>query len=237
MIDFSLYVILDEKYISRESRNLTKIVEDLVLGGATVIQLREKTQDTRAFLQDALTVRTAIWRATGKFKVPFIVNDRADVALATQADGVHLGESDMPPSHARKILGNKIIGTSVNSVNQALEAVKSGANYVAVGCLFPSSTKSKPLVKLSLISEIKKVIGAYSNTPLQILGIGGITLDKIDKVLNAGADGICVAGDLFNHPRLSELKDGGQANLRERTYKFKMQISKCKREELWQDFQ
>ncbi|MDI6840564.1 MAG: thiamine phosphate synthase [bacterium] len=203
MPDFSLYVILDEKYI--RDRNLTSTIIELAQGGATIIQLREKSKNTKEFLQDAIKVK----EVTRKFGIPFIVNDRIDVAIAVDADGVHLGEDDMPISYARKILGNRIIGSSIRSVAQALEAANSGATYLAVGCLFQSSTASKPIVPLTLISEIKKAVR------IPVVGIGGITIDRIADVLAAGADGICVAGDLFNYP-----------NLRDRTYEFKLKIQK-----------
>ena len=178
-------------------------------GGATVIQLREKNRNTREFLEDAKAVR----EITSKFGIPFIVNDRVDLAIASKSDGVHLGETDMPVEYARKILGNRVIGKSVNGVSQAIEAVQKGATYIAFGCLFPSSTKSKPLASLSLIAEIKKAVS------VPVLGIGGITLEKIENVLSTGADGICVAGDLFNH-----------SNLKERTQEFKLKIQRIERE-------
>lgn len=199
MIDFSLYIIIDEKYINR---SLSTIVTEVCEGGATVIQLREKSKPTKEFLKDAILVR----EITSKYEIPFIVNDRVDIALAARANGVHLGQLDMPLSYARKIFA-AIIGKSVSTVEEAIEAEKEGATYLGVGSLYPSPTKRKPTIELPVITEIKRVV------KIPVLGIGGITLERVLDILSVGADGICVASDIFSHP-----------NLRERTHKFKIKI-------------
>ncbi len=204
MLDLSLYIILDEGYINN---SLSAIVTNICKGGATVIQLREKTKKTKKFLEDALITR----EITNEFNVLFIVNDRIDIAIAVEADGVHLGNEDISLNYARKIYPDRIIGYSVSGVQQAIEAIKEGATYLGTGCLFPSTTKSKPLVPLSLIADIKKAV----NIP--VLGIGGITLERVPDVLSAGADGVCVASDVFNHP-----------NLLERVQEFKSKIQSAK---------
>ena len=213
MLDLSLYIIFDEKYIgspqSAVHSPLATLITYICKGGASVIQLREKTQKTKKFMEDALIAR----EITKKFNVPFIVNDRIDITLTVEADGVHLGNEDIPLNYARKILGNRIIGYSVSGVQEAIEAAKQGAGYLGVGCLFPSTTKSKPLIPLSLIAEIKEAV----NIP--VLGIGGITLERVPDVLSAGADGICVASDIFNYP-----------NLLERVREFKSKIQSLKNE-------
>ncbi|MCK4308124.1 thiamine phosphate synthase [candidate division WOR-3 bacterium] len=211
MLDLSLYIILDEKYVSCQ---LSAIVTDICKGGASVIQLREKTKGTKKFLEDALITR----EITNKFNVLFIVNDRIDIALAVEADGVHLGNEDISLNYARKIYPDRIIGYSVSQVEKAIIAAKEGATYLGVGCLFPSTTKSKPLVPLSLITEIKEAV----NIP--VLGIGGITLERVSDVLSAGADGVCVASDIFNHP-----------NLLERVQEFKSKIRSVKSNDKFQN--
>ncbi len=204
MLDLSLYIILDEGYINN---SLSAIVTDICKGGASVIQLREKTKGTRKFLEDALITR----EITNEFNVLFIVNDRIDIAIAVEADGVHLGNEDISLSYARKIYPDRIIGYSISQVDKAIIATKEGATYLGTGCLFPSTTKSKPLVPLSLIADIKKAV----NIP--VLGIGGITLERVPDVLSAGVDGVCVASDVFNHP-----------NLLERVQEFKSKIQSAK---------
>ncbi len=204
MLDLSLYIILDEKYISGK---LSTMVTDICKGGATAIQLREKTKGTSKFLEDALITR----EITKKFNVLFIVNDRIDIALAVEADGVQLGNEDIPLDYAKKIYSDRIIGYSVSQIDKAIVAEKEGAMYLGVGCLFPSTTKSKALIPLSIITDIKKAV----NIP--VLGIGGITLERVQDVLSAGADGICVSSDIFNHP-----------NLLERVQEFKSKIQSVK---------
>jgi thiamine-phosphate pyrophosphorylase len=203
-IDFSLYIIVDEKYISN---SLAQIITDICEGGATIIQLREKTKTTKEFIEDAILVR----KITEKFSIPFIVNDRVDIAIASSADGVHVGQCDMPLRYAKNILKDRIIGQSVSTIEEAIKAEKEGALYLGVGSLFPSSTKFKSTIKLEVISEIKKRIR------IPVLGIGGITLDKVESILMAGADGICVANDILS-----------SHNIRERTKKFISKIKKYK---------
>ncbi|MFA5032135.1 MAG: thiamine phosphate synthase [bacterium] len=206
--DFSFYVILDKKYIKNNNlSSLTTIVTDLCKNGATVIQLREKLTEVKSFLEDALLVR----KITQKFNIPFIVNDRLDIAFAVNADGVHLGETDIPIQYARKLFPGKIIGISANTVEKAKNAEKMGADYLGVGCLFPSKTASKPITSLNILSKIKSAVH------IPVLGIGGITLNNIVQILSTKADGICVAGDLF-----------ASSNIKKRTKEFKSKISTYK---------
>jgi thiamine-phosphate pyrophosphorylase len=203
-IDFSFYVILDKKYIKKNnSSSLIAIVTDLCKNGATVIQLREKSTEAKYFLEDALIVR----KTTQEFNVPLIINDRLDIALAVNADGIHLGETDIPIQYAKKLFPGKIIGISSDTVEKARTAEKMGADYLGVGCLFPSKTVSKPITSLNMLSKIK------FSVHIPVLGIGGITLNNISQVLSTKADGICVAGDLFT-----------SSNIKKRTQQFKNKI-------------
>lgn len=207
MVDFRLYVIVDEKYINR---SLSAIVTEVCEGGATVIQIREKNKETKEFIEDAIVIR----ELTSNYKVTFIVNDRVDVALTSKADGVHLGRFDMPLPYARQFF-NGIIGKSVVSVEEAIEAQREGASYLGVGSLFPSPTKPKPTIGLAVITEIKKAV------KIPVIGIGGITLNRVKDVLSAGADGVCVSSDIFNYP-----------DLRARVGEFKSEIQEFKRLEV-----
>jgi thiamine-phosphate pyrophosphorylase len=202
-IDFSFYVIIDKQYIQNNPYSLTNIVTDLCENGATIVQLREKLTEAKSFLEDALLVR----KITQKFNIPFIVNDRLDIAFAVNADGVHLGETDIPIQYAKKLFSGKIIGSSANTVEKAQNAEKMGADYLGVGCLFPSKTASKPIIPLNILSKIK------STVHIPVLGIGGITLNNIAQVLSTKVDGICVAGDLFT-----------SSNIKKRTQEFKSKI-------------
>lgn len=182
MKDFSLYVILDKETCSEP--NLTKAAEQIILGGADIVQLRDKVSDTKAFFSTALAVR----KVTRKFKIPLIINDRADLAADIDAEGVHLGQDDLPLDVARTLIGKgKIIGCSTHSLEQALKAQEQGADYIAVGPIF--STPTKPdykAVGLGLIKEVKEKV----NIPL--VAIGGIDANNISEVLSRGATIIAV---------------------------------------------
>lgn len=193
MLDFRLYTIIDSKYINNPLP-LAEITTQLCQGGVTIIQLRDKNPNSGIILQNSLVIRDVTW----KFNIPFIVNDRPDIALASKADGVHLGGNDLPIPFARKILPHAIIGASVNTVENAIAAEKDGADYLGVGCLFQSNTKTKPLIPVEIISKIK----AKVNIP--VVAIGGINLENLDIPISAGADGICVAHDILSRPDIKE---------------------------------
>ena len=174
-----LYVITD-RTLSRE-RSIIQVIAKAIAGGAGIIQLRDKESTSKKLVQDGFSLR----ELTKEQNVIFIVNDRVDVALAVNADGVHLGQDDFPINLARKIIGeDKIIGVSVGNVEEAIQAVKDSADYVSIGSIFPTQTKldAGNAVGTQIISEIKK----YVSVPL--VAIGGITADNIAQVAAAGAD-------------------------------------------------
>ena len=185
--NFSLYVITSSDLLGEKSLEMK--VKKIIANGATVIQLREKILPLRAFLKIALLMRKII-----ELPVLFIINDRVDIAIACQADGVHIGQEDIPLGMARQILGeHKIIGVSTHSIKQAQKAEKEGADYIAIGPIFSTSSKPKvgPPKGTQIISQVKKMVG------IPIVAIGGINLDNIDKTLKAGADGIAVIKAVF----------------------------------------
>jgi thiamine-phosphate diphosphorylase len=174
-----LYVITD--HMLSKGRLITQVIARAIAGGADIIQLRDKESTVKKLVQDGFAFR----ELTKEKNVIFIVNDRVDVALAVDADGVHLGQDDFPVNLARKIIGeDKIIGVSVGSVEEAIQAVKDNADYVSIGSIFPTRTKpdAGDAVGTPIITEIKK----YINVPL--VAIGGITADNIAEVAAAGAD-------------------------------------------------
>ena len=181
--DFHLYVLTDHD-LSR-GRSNAEVVEEAIAGGADVIQLRDKGYTVKQLLQEALKLRD-ITRASG---VPFIINDRVDVALAADADGVHLGQDDFPIAWARRLLGrDRIIGISTHNLEEALQAEKDGADYIGIGSAFPTTTKSdaRPLAGLELITDIKR------NVNIPVVAIGGINAENAAQVREAGADCIAV---------------------------------------------
>lgn len=188
MIDYSLYVIANQDL--QKNRTIIEVIEEIIQGGATIIQLREKNLPTRTFFKDAQTVR----KITKKAGIPLIINDRLDVALAVNADGVHLGEEDLPLKYARKIAPHFIIGYSTDSIDQAREAEKDGANYLGVGSVFPTKTKidAGMAIGTQKLEEIKRAVS------IPVIAIGGITLENLPKVIQSGVDGVAVISAIIS---------------------------------------
>ena len=169
-------------------------VESLTVGGASLIQLREKRLSPREFYEQA---KAAVAGAARR-GVKLIVNDRVDVALAVGALGVHLGQDDMPPDAARKLLGsNAVIGYSTHNVEQAIAATKLPIDYLAIGPIFATTTKSDtaPVLGLEGLRTVRRAIGAFP-----LVAIGGITRSNAREVIDAGADSVAVISALLCDP-------------------------------------
>jgi thiamine-phosphate pyrophosphorylase len=181
-MDPSLYVILDR--VAAAGRDLLDLLDAAVAGGCRMVQLREKEWPSGRLLPMAERLRARCADAG----VTFVVNDRVDLALAVGADGVHLGQDDLPARRARPLLRpGMLLGISTHSVEQARAAQADGADYVAVGSMFPTATKSAfELVGVDLVRELRPQI----RVPL--IGIGGITHGNVHEVIAAGADGVAV---------------------------------------------
>ena len=182
-IDYSLYLVTD-RGLAR-GRSTLEIISAAVHGGATVVQLREKDCSTRDFIEQALSIKEFL-KDRG---VPLIINDRVDVAQAVKADGVHLGQTDMPLGLAKKVLGDSmIIGISAESLEDAVEAEKGGADYLGVSPIYatPTKTDTAPPLGLEGLREIRKTVR------LPIVGIGGLNRDNAAEVIRNGADGVAV---------------------------------------------
>jgi len=190
MIDYSLYVITDQHL--QGNRTADQVVEEAIRGGATVIQLREKTAHSRHFLEQALLLQTI----TQKAGISLIINDRIDIALASGADGVHLGDEDLPIEYAREIAQKLIIGYSADSVETARWAESQGANYLGVGSVYATSTKSDAGFPIGLqrLKEIKQAVS------IPVVAIGGITLNRLNEVLATGVDGVAVVSAIVAAP-------------------------------------
>lgn len=182
-----LYVLISSKIAVKSVKETARLVID---GGTDAIQLREKTISDSEFKSLAIEVRDS----AAKKGTLFIVNDRVNIARELNADGVHLGQQDMNVSDARDIIGNeKIIGVSTHNIVQARKAQKEGADYIAIGPVYPSSTKDyEPPVGLKVVQEILKEI----NIP--VFAIGAITLENLDEVLKAGASRVAVCSAIIN---------------------------------------
>jgi thiamine-phosphate pyrophosphorylase len=182
-IDYSLYLVTD-RGLAR-GRTTLEIVSAAVHGGATVVQLREKDCSSRDFLEQALCIKEFL----SARDVPLIINDRVDVAQAVKADGVHLGQTDMPLAIARKILEDSmIIGISAESLQDAIEAQKGGADYLGVSPIYatPTKTDTAPSLGLEGLRKIRKAVR------LPLIGIGGLNRDNAAEVIRNGADGVAV---------------------------------------------
>jgi len=182
-----LYAITDRNLAGLPN---DQIVAQLLLGGAKLIQLRDKQASARELLESARACRK-LTRAMG---ATLIINDRVDVALAAEADGVHLGQEDMTPDKAREVLGPAaIIGLSTHSLDQFREGMKTSANYLALGPIFATTTKENPdeVVGLESLRAAKEI----SNRP--IVAIGGIKEDRVTEVIEAGADYVAIVSALY----------------------------------------
>ncbi len=186
-INYSIYLVTDSELTKMP---VPETVRKAVAGGVTCVQIREKSAGTREFIEIAAAVKNILAGSV----VPLIINDRVDIALAVKADGVHLGQSDMPIDIARKICGQEmIIGLSAESEKDAIVAERDGADYIAVSPVFSTPTKidtAKPL-GLSGIKNIKNLVN------LPVIGIGGINLSNAADVIKSGADGIAVVSAIM----------------------------------------
>lgn len=187
MKDFQLYVITGEEF--HPTRDVVEVMEEAIQGGADIIQLRDKTNSKRVVLDKARRLR----ELTRKYDIPFIVNDHIDIALAVDADGIHLGQDDMPLNIAREIVGpDKIIGISTHRIQEAREAEQGGADYIGAGPIFPTNSKSD-VVDPVTTSYLNEVISEIS---IPFVAIGGIKLHNVADVVDTGAHRICVISEV-----------------------------------------
>ena len=182
-----LYAVTDRAWTGKQS--LYEQVEAALKGGVTCVQLREKELDDEAFLVEAVEIATLC----KKYKVPFFINDNVDIAIKCNADGIHVGQKDMVASQVRQKVGDDMmIGVSVHSVEEALEAVKNGADCLGVGAMFSTSTKTDVNV---LPKETLRDICAAVDIP--VVAIGGIGKSNISQLAGTGVDGVALVSAIF----------------------------------------
>ena len=183
-----LYAVTDRTWTREQT--LYEQVEAALKGGVTCVQLREKELDEAAFLREAKSI-CALCRRYG---VPFIVNDNVDIALACGADGIHVGQEDLAAGEVRRRVGdNMILGVSVHSVGEACHAVRDGADYLGLGAVFPTSTKTDAD---QMPNETLQAIGNAVDVP--IVAIGGINRDNLLKLAGSGVDGVALISAIFS---------------------------------------
>ncbi len=200
IFDSTLYFITDSGNLT-EGEFLYR-VEEACKGGVTLIQLREKDKTTREYIYLAEKVH----KIAQQYNIPLIIDDRVDVALAINAEGVHVGQSDMPVRTARLLMGeNKIVGATAKTVEQAQIAYDEGADYLGVGAIYPTTTKVKTV--LTSVDTLKEIVKAV---PIKVNAIGGLNRDNIHVLKDSGIDGICVVSAIMKaeNPQLAakELK-------------------------------
>lgn len=189
--DYSLYLVTDRSLSL--GRKTVDIVAEAVAGGVTCVQLREKHCSTREFVNEARILHTFLHQ----LKIPLIINDRIDVALAVGAEGVHLGQSDMKLEDARQILGtDTVIGISVESTADAIEAAANGADYLGVSPIFSTSTKTDTAPPLGL----EGLLSIRAAVKLPLVAIGGINQENCASILSSGADGLAVVSAIVSAP-------------------------------------
>lgn len=180
--DMLLYLVTDRRWL--KEKTLPEVVKLAIENNVTFVQLREKNLDYEKFKELAIEIK----KITDEYQIPFVINDNIKIAMEIDADGVHVGQKDLAAAKARQLLGrDKILGVSVNTVEQAIEAEKAGADYLGVGSIF--STKSKLDAAGIDMDEVNKITKAVS---IPAVGIGGINSENIHLLKNSGLDGIAV---------------------------------------------
>lgn len=199
--DYSLYLVTDRRY--KNGRALEEAVGQAIEGGCTMVQLRENSITSAEFYSEARAVK----QITDRYGIPLIINNRADIALAVNAAGVHIGQSDIPAAPVRMMIGqDRLLGVSVTSLREALKAQEDGADYLGVGAMLP--TKTKEDAKIVPVSELCRIRQAVK---LPIVVIGGIRRENAAKFLRLGADGLAVISAILAQPDIrqaaEELRD------------------------------
>lgn len=190
----TLYAVTDRSWLN--GKPLTEATDKALKGGVTLLQLREKNMPEADFIKSAQEIK----QICQKHGVPLIINDNVNVALAVDADGVHLGQGDMPVSEARQILGkNKIIGITAKTVEQARNAEKNGADYLGSGAVFGTSTKSD--AKKMELETLRKITSAVK---IPVAAIGGITAENVTQLKNTGISGAAVVSGIFAEDDIEE---------------------------------
>ncbi|WP_457568157.1 thiamine phosphate synthase [Desulfurobacterium sp.] len=188
-MNLKLYAITDERFM--DETNIAEKVAAAIEGGVTVVQYRAKKKDSRTMYREALKVRDV----TKKYGVPFLVNDRLDIALAVSADGVHVGQGDLPVSAVRKVAGSHfIVGLSTHNRVQILEANDEQVDYVGFGPVFSTNTKENP----DPVVGVEGLLAAVKESLHPVVAIGGINSDNISSVLSCKPAGIAVVRAIFD---------------------------------------
>jgi len=187
-IDYSVYLVTDRR--NKTDEEFLNIIEEAIKGGTTVVQLREKTASTKEFYELALKVK----EITSRYGVPLLINDRIDIALAVDSEGVHIGQDDMPADIAREIIGDdKILGVSASTVEEAKKAEIDSADYIGSGAVFPTATKDD--ADSVSKEELKEIVDSID---IPVVAIGGITVENAHTLKGSGIAGFSVVSAIMS---------------------------------------
>ena len=204
-IDYTLYLCTNRELMTTDT--IEESVELAIKGGVTVVQLREKDCTSREFYE----LEKGVKGITDAYEIPLIINDRLDIALAVGADGVHLGQTDLPVAVARDILGaDKIIGVTANTLEKAKEAWKAGADYLGVGDVFGTTTKAN--TKHVSLENLKKI---KESVEIPVVGIGGVNVENIALLRDTGIDGAAVISAVIGQKDITAAAEKLISNFRE----------------------
>ena len=183
-----LYAVTDRAWL-KENEDLTSVCKSVIENGATFLQIREKDLDEGTFEQEA----KALKKLCAQYHIPFVVNDSVEIALDIDADGVHVGQSDIKGRDIRSMIGNeKILGISAGTVEEAIAAEKAGADYIGVGAVFGTSTKKN--ARNLTVEKLKEISESVS---IPVVAIGGIGVSNIMELVESGVDGVAVVSAIF----------------------------------------
>ena len=186
--DCKIYLVTDEKACN--GKDFYKCIEESIKGGIKIVQLREKNSSTKDFYEKALKVK----EICKNYGALFIINDRLDIAQVVEADGVHLGQTDMPIEKARKILKNKfLIGATARNAKEAKKAELLGADYIGSGAIFGTNTKDN--AKKLEMEDLKKIVNSVK---IPVFAIGGINISNVSLLKNIGLQGICLVSGILS---------------------------------------
>ena len=187
-IDYSVYLVTDRR--NKTDEEFLNIIEEAIKGGTTIVQLREKTASTKEFYDLALRVK----EITSRYGVPLLINDRIDIALAVDSEGVHIGQDDMPADIAREIIGeDKILGVSASTVEEAKKAEKDSADYIGSGAVFPTATKDD--ADSVSKEELKEIVDSID---IPVVAIGGIAVENANTLKGSGIAGFSVVSAIMS---------------------------------------
>ena len=187
-IDYSVYLVTDRR--NKTDEEFLNIIEEAIKGGTTIVQLREKTASTKEFYELALRVK----EITSRYGVPLLINDRIDIALAVDSEGVHIGQDDMPADIAREIIGDdKILGVSASTVDEAKKAEMESADYIGSGAVFPTATKDD--ADSVSKEELKEIVDSID---IPVVAIGGITVKNANTLKGSGIAGFSVVSAIMS---------------------------------------